>query len=233
MKQKECAAIIVAAGSASRMGGIDKTVAPVAGVPLIQRTLRALAQSEYITRIVVVTRQDLIEPVLELCKDEEKLQAVIPGGASRAESVRCGLEAVDYPWVAIHDGARPLVTAEVIQAAVEGAWEHRAAAPAVAVKDTIKAAKEGIVYDTPDRSTLFAVQTPQVFDRLTIYEALCNALEQGLPLTDDCSAAEAAGLRVVLTQGSDENIKITTPIDLVLAEAILKRREDSENRTRI
>lgn len=222
---KNVSAVIVAAGTASRMRGIDKTVAPIGGVPMILRTVRALAASERITEILVVTREDLIAPITELCKGEEKFKKAVLGGASRAESVMQGLLAASGELVAIHDGARPFVTSEVIDRTVEAAEHIGAAAPAIAVRDTIKVAKNGEICATPDRSTLFAVQTPQVFDLETIKSALQTAMTQSIPLTDDCSAAEAAGLRVVLTEGSDENIKITTPMDLIFAEAILKRRD--------
>ena len=129
--------------------------------------------------------------------------------------------------MAIHDGARPLVTPQVIDSAVCAAETYGAAAPAIAVHDTIKVAVDGIVKETPDRRTLFAVQTPQVFFLEHIQTALAEALSCGIALTDDCSAAEAAGMQVYLTQGSEENRKITVPTDLILAEAILKGRETS------
>ncbi len=207
------------------MRGIDKTVAPIGGVPMILRTVRALAASERITEILVVTREDLIAPITELCKHEPKFKKALLGGASRAESVMQGLQAASGDLVAIHDGARPFVTPEIINRTVEAAEHIGSAAPAIAVRDTIKIANNGEICSTPDRSSLFAVQTPQIFDLETIKAALQTAMTQNIPLTDDCSAAEAAGLRVVLTEGSDENIKITTPMDLIFAEAILKRRD--------
>ena len=222
---KNVSAVIVAAGTASRMRGIDKTVAPIGGVPMILRTVRALAASERITEILVVTREDLVASITELCKGEEKFKKALLGGASRAESVVQGLQDASGDLVAIHDGARPFVTPEIIDRTVKAAESIGAAAPAIAVRDTIKVAKNSEICATPDRSTLFAVQTPQIFDLETIKSALQTAMTQNIPLTDDCSAAEAAGLRVVLTEGSDENIKITTPMDLIFAEAILKRRE--------
>lgn len=227
MSNKTCTAVIVAAGTASRMKGIDKTIAPIAGVPLIQRTVRALACGERITEILIVTREDLIPVVSHLCKGEPKLTAVIPGGSTRSESVLRGLEVARGELVAIHDGARPFVTGEIIDRTIAAAEESGGAAPAVPVKDTIKIAENHRVLSTPDRGTLFAVQTPQVFFRNAIVEALLQGMEQGIPLTDDCSAAEAAGMTVMLTEGSEENIKITTPMDLILGEAILKRRSES------
>lgn len=223
--KKACTAVIVAAGSARRMQGIDKIMAQVGGKPMLLRTAQALAESEKIDGIVIVTRAGLVQEVETLCAGLPKLQAVVPGGDSRAQSVLRGLDAVQTPLAAIHDGARPLVTREIVDAAVEAAERCGAAAPAVAVHDTIKVAKDGIVQSTPDRSTLFAVQTPQVFDTEKIKTAIRAALAEDLPLTDDCSAAEFAGMEVRLTQGSEENIKITVPSDLALADAVLKRRE--------
>ncbi len=220
-----CTAVIVAAGSAVRMQGIDKMLAPLCGTPLLLHTLRAVAASDYITNIIIVTRPDLLAPIERLCADEKKLLAVVIGGESRTDSVLCGLASVNSPLVAIHDGARPLVTADVVDEAVTAAARYGAAAPAIAVKDTIKFARNGIVTHTPPRSTLFAVQTPQVFMTEQIRNALLKAKDKNLRLTDDCSAAEAAGLPVHLTQGSEKNIKITTPLDLTLAETLMKRRQ--------
>lgn len=222
--QKTCAAVIVAAGTASRMGGIDKTMTPIGAVPMILRTVRALEASERITEIIVVTRSDLIEPIRELCCTEPKAVTVVQGGSSRAESVLRGLEASACELCAIHDGARPFATVELINKAIAAGEEFGAAALAVPVRDTIKIAQEGKVLDTPDRAKLYAVQTPQVFYRESILRAIRDAMEKGVPLTDDCSAAEAVGMEVYLTPGSEENMKITTPIDLVFAEGILKGR---------
>lgn len=227
-KNISCAAVLVAAGSATRMQGTDKIFAPVGGEPLIAHTIRVFEESPSIREIVVVTRQDLVDPMGELCNKIEarKVTAVVPGGASRPESVQRGLDAVDpnTPLVAIHDGARPFVTAEIIEQTIAKAQQYHAAAPAVPVKDTIKIAKNHIVTKTPDRAELFAVQTPQIFDFDLLRGALQQALTKQLPITDDCSAVEALGMSVYLTAGSDENIKITTPTDLILAEAIAQKR---------
>ena len=137
-----------------------------------------------------------------------------------------GLEAVPEgtELVAVHDGARPLVTPEVITKAILKAAKFGAAAPAVPVKDTIKVSKSGGVDETPDSKTLFAVQTPQVFQADLIKAALTNAMRKHLAITDDCSAVEQLRVKPVVTQGSDENLKITTPIDIEIAESILRRR---------
>ncbi len=227
MIEKTCTAVIVAAGSASRMKGIDKTIAPIGGVPLILRTVQAMACAQRITEILIVTREDLIPEVSELCKGEPKVTRVIAGGSTRSDSVIRGLEVAQGELVAIQDGARPFVTAEIIDRTVAAAEEFGGAAPGIPVKDTIKVAEGNHVLGTPDRSTLFAVQTPQVFYRQVILQALTCCMEEGIPLTDDCSAAEVAGIPVILTEGSEENIKITTPMDLILGEAILHRRSET------
>ena len=222
--RKNCTAVVVAAGNAARMKGIDKTITPIGGVPMILRTVRALALSERIHEILVVTREDLIAPITELCKTEAKFGGALCGGATRAQSVKNGLLAAKGELVAIHDGARPFVSVRIIDETIDAAQKYGAAAPAVAVRDTIKVAHDGKISQTPDRASLYAVQTPQVFYREEILEALQKAAH--LPLTDDCSAMEAVGKTVLLTQGSDENIKITTPIDLAFGEVILKRRQE-------
>lgn len=225
--RKTCAAVIVAAGSATRMQGIDKMLVPLAGVPVVLRSVRALAASDCIDSLVIVTRTECMETLRTLCAEVSKPVTVVAGGASRPESVLAGLAALPEgtELAAIHDGARPLVTQAVIAEAVEAAGRCGAAAPAVPVHDTIKQAENGLVRATPERKTLFAVQTPQVFDVKLLKTVLRAAMERGIALTDDCSAVEAAGKPVVLTQGCEENLKITTPVDLTLAEAILKRRK--------
>lgn len=224
----KCAAVIVAAGSATRMQGTDKIMADLCGEPLILHTLRAFQQSEDVQEIVLVTREDLVEPLSELCvqKQLSKVRRICKGGATRAASVQAGLDQISKAcdFVAIHDGARPLVTQAVIHDAIRKAAKFHAAAPAIPVKDTVKVVHGGVVESTPDRSGLYAVQTPQVFSLDLYRAALKKAITEKQTLTDDCSAAEQYGVKVVITEGSDENLKVTTPTDLILAEAILKRR---------
>ena len=227
----KCAAVIVAAGSAKRMQGTDKIMAELFGEPLIVHTLRAFQQCEDIQEIVLVTREELLEPLSELCvsKKLNKVRKICRGGETRAASVQAGLDQIsqDCGFVAIHDGARPLVTQKVIHDAVRKAAKFNAAAPAIPVKDTIKVVHGGIVESTPDRSGLYAVQTPQVF-ALDLYRAaLDKAISEKAEVTDDCSAAERYGINVVITEGSDENLKVTTPTDLILAEALLKGRTEA------
>ena len=224
-----CAAVVPAAGSSRRMGGQDKILLPLDDIPVLMHTLRALSASERIQEIVVVTREDLIVPVGQLCRDcaLDKVTKVLVGGVTRADSVLIGVEEVSgrAELIAVHDGARPLVTVEVIDAAIRKAAECGAAAPAVPVKDTVKRALDGVVVETPDRTQLFAVQTPQVFDSDLLLGALRRAVEDGAAITDDCGAVERIGMKVCLTEGSYENIKITTPADMLMAEAILHSRD--------
>ena len=224
----KCAAVIVAAGSARRMQGTDKIMAELCGEPLIVHTLRAFQQSDDIQEIVLVTREELLQPLSELCvaKKLGKVKKICRGGETRADSVQAGLDQIskDCGFVAIHDGARPLVSQSVIHDAVRKAAKFNAAAPAVPVKDTVKVVHGGVVESTPDRSALYAVQTPQVFALELYRAALDKAISEKTEITDDCSAAERYGVNVVITPGSEENLKVTTPTDLILAEAILKRR---------
>lgn len=228
-KTLRCGAVVPAAGSSSRMGGQDKILLPLDGVPVLIRTLRALESSALITEIVVVTREDLIVPISQLCRDAalSKVSKVVIGGSSRAESVLRGIRALpeETELIAIHDGARPLVTTEVIDQAITMAAQRGAAAPAVPVKDTVKKAHDGLVEETPDRSSLFAVQTPQVFDASLIRGALGKAVEENASITDDCSAVERLGMQVFLTQGDYTNLKITTPEDMAVAEGLLAWRQ--------
>ena len=219
-----CGAVIVAAGNASRMGGIDKVMAPLNGEPMICRTVRTFQNCDAIKEIVIVTRQDLILPMTELFRDFSKVQAVVAGGSSRDESVRMGLNALSkkVKLAAIQDGARPLVTEAVIDRTVRAAHGYGAAAPAVPVKDTIKEVAGGLVQSTPNRSRLQAVQTPQVFDIHILQAALKKAKDEQAAITDDCSAVERMGMTVRIVEGDERNIKVTTPMDLKIATMLLE-----------
>ena len=223
---KRCGAVIVAAGSASRMGGIDKVMAPLGGEPVILRTVRAFQETDAIREIVIVTREDLIMPVSDLCAGLDKVKAVVVGGGSRQESVWLGLNALSkgMELAAIQDGARPLVTPALIDRTVRAAHSYGAAAPAIPVKDTIKVEKSGLIESTPDRSTLRAVQTPQVFDFDLLRGALQKARNDGAEVTDDCSAVERLGMRIRLVEGEERNLKVTTPLDLKIAELLLEEK---------
>ena len=221
---KYCGAVIVAAGTASRMGGIDKVMAELDGEPMILHTVRTFQNSDAIKEIVVVTREDLILPIMRLCAGLDKVKAVACGGKSRQESVQLGLNALSskVKLVAVQDGARPLITDAVIDRTVRAAHSYGAAAPAIPVKDTIKTVKGGVVKDTPDRATLQAVQTPQVFDFDLLRGALKKAAADGAAVTDDCSAVERLGMSVKIVEGDERNIKVTTPMDLKIAALLLE-----------
>ncbi len=220
-------AVIVAAGSSSRMQGVDKICAELGGSPVILRSIAAFEASPYINEIIVVTREDLIPVVGRLCADfgMTKVRCVVKGGDNRAESVQRGLMHIsrDAELAAIHDGARPLVSPEVISRTVTLAAETGAAIPVVPVKDTIKRVAGGVICDTPDRSELFAAQTPQIFKADILKAALTKVMEEKLTITDDASAVELLGMSVSTAEGDENNIKITTRADLILAEAILER----------
>lgn len=222
-----CGAVIVAAGSASRMGGIDKVMAPLGGEPMILRTVRAFEDCEAVKEIVIVTRKDLMGPIAELCSGFTKIRSVVQGGSSRQESVKLGLLAFskEVRLAAVHDGARPLVSGELIDKVIRAAHSYGAAAPAIPVKDTIKIFEGGFIAATPDRSTLRAVQTPQVMDRDLLLGALEKAEQEGTALTDDCSAVEHIGMRVRLVEGEERNLKVTTPLDLKIAELLLEEKK--------
>ena len=221
---KKCGAVIVAAGNASRMGGIDKVMAQLKGEPMIARTVRTFQNCDCIAEIVIVTRPDLILPITALTREMPKVKAVVAGGSSRQESVNLGLNALgkDVKMAAIHDGARPLISMEVIDRTVRAAHTHNAAAPAIPVKDTIKVVEGRVVVNTPDRATLFAVQTPQVFDFDLLRGALKHAEDTGAQVTDDCSAVELLGMKIKIVEGDERNLKVTTPLDLKIAEMLLE-----------
>lgn len=221
---KRCGAVILAAGSASRMSGIDKILAPLAGEPVIVRTVRAFQACDAIREIVVVTRPDMILPVSDLCKNFDKVAAVVAGGDSRQESTVAGMNALskENKLVAVHDGARPLVTWQVIDRVVRAAHAYGAAVPAVPVKDTIKEVAGGVVKHTPDRNTLQAVQTPQVFDFDLLRGALKKAELEKFTATDDSAAVEQMKMSVKVVAGDERNIKITTPVDLRIAGVLLE-----------
>jgi 2-C-methyl-D-erythritol 4-phosphate cytidylyltransferase len=230
-KEMPCAAIIVAAGNATRMGK-NKQFATLLGVPVLARTMMAFENCSDIRDIIVVAKESEIADVQRLADEYHisKVTAVVAGGKERQDSVANGLAAVkkDILYLAIHDGARPLITPELISKVLCDAKEKGASALGVPVKDTIKQVGErGRIVGTPERSTLFAVQTPQVFDVDIYQKSLAFAKEHNLSVTDDCRICEAAGYPVFITESSYRNLKITTPEDLILAEALL--REDEAN----
>ena len=225
-------AIIPAAGASRRMGGGNKLLMELEGVPVLGRTLLALEHCEIIREIIIAASEDNIVTYAELGKNLgiTKLTKVVKGGDTRQESVyKAALEAdPQAKYLAVHDGARPLVTTEVVENACKGAFLHTCAAAGVKVHDTIKKVDSSDhVEQTMDRECLRAMQTPQVADKNLLLAALKNALDQGIAVTDECAALELLGARPVITEGSFENIKITTPVDLQFARAVLEGREQA------
>lgn len=222
-------AVIVAAGSSRRMGGENKLLLPLAGAPVLAHTLSAFEKCAAIRDIVLVCREQDILPYTEMAKSFgiSKLRTVTRGGDSRTASVLAGITAApeDAALVAVHDGARPLVSEAVITEAVYAAAECGAAAPVVPVKDSIKRIEDGRIAADVPRDTLAAVQTPQVFSRAVLTRALQAAARENRTFTDDCAAVEAMGQAVRATHGSYENLKITTPEDILVAEALLQKEE--------
>lgn len=227
-----CSAVVAAAGGSSRMGGVNKLLLPLEGIPVLARTLRALDEARLVDEIVVAAREEDLLTIGDLCRTYgvTKPVKIVRGGETRAASVLAAAMECreDGAFIAVHDGARPLAEPALIDSVIQLAFRTNAAAAAVPVKDTIKVTAEGKIVSTPDRETLRAVQTPQVFDGALLRAALQAAVEGGIPVTDDCSAVERMGKEIYLTEGSYENIKITTPEDLALAAAILQRREEEQ-----
>lgn len=228
-------AIVAAAGQGRRMqANKNKQYLQLDNEMILSRTLKVLDRIEEIKEIVVVVGSSEIEFCQEEIIDNNNLRTqhkVVAGGKERQDSVRAGLAALscDSEYILIHDGARPLITKDLIGEALIGAREHNTAVLAVPVKDTIKVVdRSGYVVETPDRSKLRAVQTPQIFKRDLICDAYQWAIEADFSGTDDASLVEAMGEKVYLVQGSYENIKITTPEDLLLAKEIIRRRSECE-----
>ena len=223
-------AIIVAAGGSVRMGIADsKQFIPLLSHPAIEYTLSAFQKCHLISEIIVVCRSQDIDRIRKISDENgfSKVSKLVIGGESRAQSVRNGISAANQEakYFAIHDGARPLITVDEIERVVEAAFETGAATLGTSVTDTIKIV-DGFnkIESTPLRSQLRAVQTPQVFEKELYKFALENAGDNAANFTDDCSLIENMGGEVEVVKGSRENIKLTTPVDVVIAESILKSR---------
>ncbi len=218
-------AVVVAAGESQRMGGVDKILVPLGGTPALARVIDAFEGCGAVEQIVVVVREENLAQVRRLIFDGgwTKKIDLCPGGARRQDSVRAGLKKLDKcGWVIVHDGARPLVTVDLIDRGLEAARETGAAVAAVRVTDTIKVVgADRVVQYTPSRDDLWAVQTPQIFRFAIITEAYRRAKGE---VTDDATLVERSGYEVKLYIGADDNIKLTTPADLALAEVLLQER---------
>lgn len=226
--------IIPAAGQGKRMqGDRNKQFMLLNGIPIIVHTLRVFEESPVIHDIVLVCGPEEVDHyTTELIPNYgiNKAVRVVTGGAQRQDSVYCGLMGTpaESGYVMIHDGARPLVSQELIDSLAKEVINRKAVVPAVPVKDTIKKTDDsGYIIDTPRRENLRQVQTPQVFERRLILNAYKEAKENMYYGTDDASLVERLGVPVKIISGSYENIKITTPEDLIIAEAIIRRRANT------
>ncbi|MBQ2265109.1 MAG: 2-C-methyl-D-erythritol 4-phosphate cytidylyltransferase [Oscillospiraceae bacterium] len=217
--------ILVCAGNATRMGGINKILMPLGNTNVIGMCMLAFEQSEDIAEIIVVTKAENNAVIEETAKTLgiRKLTAITEGGSTRQQSVMQGLKHVskESQYIAIHDGARPLVKPEHIAKVIKDAHVFGGATLGVPVKDTIKVVDDGLIIDTPHRPSLYITQTPQVFRKRQYFEAVDFAMEHNLDFTDDCQLMEAINCRVYMTVGDYTNIKITTPEDREIAEVLL------------
>ena len=215
--------VIVGAGRGIRMGGMDKVFAPIRGLSMIAYSLRTFASLQEVDRIALVLSEERLREARRLTTafGMGKVKAMCVGGERRQDSVRAGLEALgECDWVAVHDAARPLVDRPLIQRGLKAASETGAAVCAVPVTDTIKVVSDdGAVLETPPRETLWQVQTPQIFRYETLMKAHqeCNG-----DFTDDAAMVESLGVVVKVFFGSYRNMKVTTPEDLSVAEALMR-----------
>jgi 2-C-methyl-D-erythritol 4-phosphate cytidylyltransferase len=221
-------AIIVAAGDSRRMG-FDKLFATIGGKPVIAHTIRAFERANCVDEIVVIARADRHGEIEKIVRDEnlEKVRLIIPGGKHRQDSVRAGLSQLEATteYVAVHDAARPLITSEQIELVFEQCRIHAAASLAEPISDTLKyAGAEFFVTGSVDRHQLYAMQTPQIFERQLIEDAYRAVYAENASVTDEVSAVERLGRKIILVPNQDLNFKITYPRDLALAEFVLKQR---------
>ncbi|MBQ5321645.1 MAG: 2-C-methyl-D-erythritol 2,4-cyclodiphosphate synthase [Oscillospiraceae bacterium] len=226
MKIPFVSAVILACGNGSRFGG-DKLFCNLSGKTVLERTLSVFDSSDSYNEIILVTRSDLISRVKELSKNFSKVSKIIEGGDSRMKSALKGLEAVndEAQFVAVHDGARPLLEIEDAKAVVENAILYGASILAFPASDTVKTTEGGFITSTPDRKTIYNAQTPQVFPFKEYKAILEAAIKAGHDFTDDSSIYESSGKKVYITEGKRTNIKITYPEDLKLAETLIGKEK--------
>ncbi|MEE0946316.1 MAG: 2-C-methyl-D-erythritol 4-phosphate cytidylyltransferase [Acutalibacteraceae bacterium] len=214
--------IIVAAGSSSRMGNVNKMFSLLCGIPVVARTMLAFERNSYISEIIVVTKNESIADIQRIADNYmiSKLTCITEGGSDRLSSVLCGLKCIKAAkGVLIHDGARPFVSQSLIEKMVKASETADCAVCAVKVKDTIKEDRDGFI-KTADRNKLYAAQTPQAVN-FGIYKELLENCEDRSRYTDDASVMEAAGYNTLIIEGEENNFKITTPYDLKIAQFIL------------
>jgi len=228
-KPPTCTAVIAASGLSQRCEGEDKLFYQINEKPVLAYTLETFQNCKLINDIIIVTREDKFEDIGNLCFKYgfKKVSKVIKGGSVRSESVMNGIYAANKKahLIAIHDGARPCLSADILEKTIHAASKYQAAAPAVSISSTIKKIKNGVIAETVNREGLYEIQTPQIFRAEIIKAALTNAMRKSLEITDDCMAAEIIGVPVHVVEGSRKNIKITNNEDLKIVEAFLKEDE--------
>lgn len=226
MSEITVSAIIACAGSFTRMNGVNKQLLELDGIPVAVRSMLAFEQLDEVTEIIVSARENEIDEYKKLAEKHgvTKLKAVVKGGETRQQSIFSAYKEVskETRYVAVHDGARPLVSPENIKQCIRDASVFGGAVLGVPVKDTIKNVDGGLITDTPDRRKLYITQTPQIFRKDIYVKGINFALSHELDFTDDCQLAEAVGAKVAMTESSYRNIKITTPEDIAVAEILLK-----------
>lgn len=226
-REPHCAAVVLAAGNSTRMG-TDKAVMLLDGIPVIVRTLQVFQNHPQVDEIIVVTREDMLNNISALREQYSlgKISTVMIGGANRAESSLIGVSAIskNAKFVAIHDGARPFVTEQIISDALLAARDYYAAVPVIPSTDSLRLKDGEYLGNILNRDEIAAIQTPQIFDADLIKGALTYAVQNKLPITDDSSALSYTGFQVKMVNGDKNNIKLTTPEDRIIAEAILKER---------
>ncbi|MBR6618485.1 MAG: 2-C-methyl-D-erythritol 4-phosphate cytidylyltransferase [Oscillospiraceae bacterium] len=224
-QKTDTSVILVCAGNATRMGGVNKILLELGDTNVIGHSLRAFQNCPDVAEIIIVTKAENNDIIRETAAKlgVTKLAAITEGGDTRQKSVMEGLKLVskDSQYIAIHDGARPLVKPEHIAKVIRDARVFGGATLGVPVKDTIKVVDDGLIIDTPHRPSLYITQTPQVFRKRLYFEAVDFALEHDLDFTDDCQLVEAIGGKVYMTVGDYTNIKLTTPEDRAIAEVLL------------
>ena len=210
--------------------GFDKLFCLLGEKPVLARTIVAFEQSPRVDEIILVTKAEQMERIADLCKEYgfQKVSAVVCGGSTRMESALAGVSAVstDADWIAVHDGARPFVAEDLIERTLDGAIQYYAAIPVIKSTDTLKLIQEdGTVSGTVDRDAVVRVQTPQVFSADLLKGALTDAVAKGLLYTDDSAAVERMGIKVHIVEGSEDNIKLTRPLDLEIAKMFAEQEQ--------
>lgn len=226
MSEITVSAIIACAGSFTRMNGVNKQLLELDGIPVAIRSMLAFEQLDEVTEIIVSVRENDIDEYKQLAEKYgiTKLRAVVKGGETRQQSIFNAYKKVskETRFVAVHDGARPLVSPDNIKQCIKDASIFGGAVLGVPVKDTIKYVDGGLITDTLDRRKLYITQTPQIFRKDIYVKGINFANDHDLDFTDDCQLAESVGAKIAMTESSYSNIKITTPEDVALAELILK-----------